>query len=264
MALPVPNTALAKKKKDPLDDLVDTRMTMTPAKSETAVDAVGKPVAAAARAGTIPKTQQMPSGPQTATFSSGKAEPLDELAAQRAAAAAELDADKAKALQGASARAGAGGFGLSGGTSAMLSDIGRQQDRTKALTMADFDKMAEDRAFTDIQRDAALADYEDAFNADINGDGRIGGFTNATTGEVEGGTVAQGANQSNAEYVAAQLQDNAAQEAKRYPDAEIRDITVAEARDINGYPVAADSAYLYFKDAGTGVVFKVKRTQQKA
>lgn len=175
MALPVPNTTLAKKKKptDGLDDLVSARM--GPAKSETAVEAVGKPVAEAARAGTIPKTTKLPKGEQTATFSAGQADPLDDLADQRAAAAAEIDASNAKQQMDARSRAGLGGLGLSGGAQAGASDMARQQARTKALTMADFDKMAEDREFTDIQRDATVDEAELAADFDYNDDGFIGG-----------------------------------------------------------------------------------------
>lgn len=185
MAMPVPNMTLAKKKKplDDLDELAGARMGA--AKSETAVDAVAKPTAEAARAGTIPKTRQMPKGPQTATFSAGQADPLDDLAEQRAAAAAELDAGKARALQDASARAGAGGFGLSGATAALQSDIGRVQDRNKVLTMAEFDKNAEDQKFTDIQRRAALDDLESAADIDYNDDGFI-------MGEKVGGKIGDG------------------------------------------------------------------------
>lgn len=176
MAMPVPNTTLAKTKKKPLDDLDELASArMGGAKSETAVDAVAKPTADAARTGSVPKTQQMPKGPQTATFSAGQADPLDELATQRAAAAAELDAGKARALQDASARAGAGGFGLSGATAALSSDIGKVQDRNKVLTMAEFDKRADDQKFTDIQRRAALDDLESAADIDYNDDGLIMG-----------------------------------------------------------------------------------------
>jgi len=186
MAMPVPNTTLVKKKKplDDLEDLASARMGGA-AKSETAVEAVAKPTAEAARAGNVPKTQQMPKGPQTATFSAGQADPLDDLAEQRAAAAAELDAGKAKALQDASARAGAGGFGLSGATAALQADIGKVQDRNKVLTMAEFDKRARDEAFADLQRDAVTDDIESAADIDYNDDGLI-------MGEKVGGKIGDG------------------------------------------------------------------------
>ena len=183
---------------------------------------------------------------------------LDELARERQAAEAEIDAQNARAAMNQRSRAGLGGLGLSGAAAAAEGDLARQQARTKVLTMQQFDQAAEDAKFTDIQRQAALADLEDAFDADINGDGRIGGFTNAK-GETEGGTVARAANQSDAEYVAAQLQDKASQEAKRYPDAEVRETSVSEAYNQHGRPVAGDEVFLYFKDFDTGVVFKVRR-----
>jgi hypothetical protein len=259
MALPTMNAALAKKKRPSLDELADERMSLAPkATSATAVNEVAKPMADAARQGMagVSKPGAPPKGPST---SARPADPLDDLARERMAAAGEIDAANAKQQMDQRSRAGLGGLGLSGAASAAAGDLGRQQARTKALTMADFDKMAEDRAFTDVQRDAALADYEDAYGADINGDGRIGGFTNSKTGEVEGGTIEQGANQSDAEYVAAVLNDNASQEAKRYPDALVREMSVADAVRDHGRPIAGDAQYQYFKDFETGVVFKVRK-----
>lgn len=255
MALPVPNTNLIKKKKptDGLDDLVSARMPTKPATSSTAVNEVAKPVADAARqgkpAGGAPALPTRPG--------SGKgpaADPLDDLARERMAAEEEIDASNAKQQMDARSRAGLGGLGLSGGAQAGAGDLARQQARTKALTMADFDKMAEDREFTDIQRDAALIDFEEAYELDLNGDGRIGGI------DGEGGEIVQGANQSDAEYVAASLADDASQEAKRYPDAEIREMSVGDAVRDHGRPIAADDQYQYFKDFDTGVVFKVRRS----
>lgn len=179
MALPTMNTTLAKKKKplDDLDELASARMGGG-ASSGTAVDEVAKPVADAARKGnsTVAKTVT-PQGvvPVKGAPRADTGDDLDSLAEQRAAAAAELDAGKAKALQDASARAGAGGFGLSGATAALSSDIGKVQDRNKVLTMAEFDKQAADQQFTDIQRRAALDDLESAADIDYNDDGFIMG-----------------------------------------------------------------------------------------
>lgn len=186
MALPVPNVKLAKKKLDPMDELVDARMQQAPAKSGAVPGAAGATYAVdqqAARdnvnAATDPiaadKVRRAKEAAKAAANAKGPLDPMDALVDARSAAAAELDVDKAKALQGASARAGAGGFGLSGGTSAMLSDISRQQDRNKILTMADFDKMMADQSFTDIQRRAATDDAEMAADFDYNDDGFIGG-----------------------------------------------------------------------------------------
>jgi hypothetical protein len=164
MAMPVPNTTLVKKKKplDDLDELANARMGA--AKSETAVEAVAKPVAESARqANTYAPRQQDP------------AVGMSEQQLARKAALDELEAGKAKALQDASARAGAGGFGLSGATAALASDIGKVQDRNKVLTMAEFDKRARDEAFADLQRDVATQDYEDAYDIDRNNDGLING-----------------------------------------------------------------------------------------
>lgn len=186
MALPAPNIKLAKKKPvDGLDDLVTARMPMKPAAtSSTAVNEVAKPVADAARQGkTVGSGSGVPTRP-----SSGKgpaADPLDDLARERMAAEAEIDASNARQQMDARSRAGLGGLGLSGGAQAGAGDLARQQARTKALTMADFDKMAEDRAFTDVQRDAAILDYEDTYDRDLDGDGFV-------AGEKVGGKIGDG------------------------------------------------------------------------
>lgn len=170
MAYPTPPAAI-QKKKDLLDDLVDARMASAPpltTQAQSAADAkagrvqLAKQEAKAASAEKTKRNGPMPDG-------------LDELAVQRTAAAEELDVGRAQALQGAAARAGAGGFGLSGGTSAMLSDIGRQQDRNKVLTMADFDRMMSDQKFTDLQRQAAADEFEATADFDYNDDGFIMG-----------------------------------------------------------------------------------------
>lgn len=178
MALPGVNTKLAKKKLDPLDDLVDARMSVKPATSSTAVNEVAKPMADAARQG---KAGTAETSPRPA---SGK-DPMDALVDARSATEAEIDASNAKQQMDARSRAGLGGLGLSGGAQAGAADLARQQARTKALTMADFDKMAEDRAFTDIQRDAAILDYEESYDRDLDGDGFV-------AGEKVGGKIGDG------------------------------------------------------------------------
>lgn len=95
--------------------------------------------------------------------------------AERKAAADELARGKANALQAADARAGLGGFGLSGGTAALQGDIGRTQDRSATLAMAEFDRRQRDDDFTSVQRQAALDDLESASDTDYDGDGMIGG-----------------------------------------------------------------------------------------
>jgi hypothetical protein len=102
---------------------------------------------------------------------------MDELARARQAAAQEIDARNAQAAMDQRSRAGLGGLGLSGAASAAEGDLGRQQARTKILTMQEFDQAAEDAKFTDIQRQAALDDLEDAADIDYDGDGLIAGQT---------------------------------------------------------------------------------------
>lgn len=168
MALPSVNTKLAKKKLDPMDDLVEARMSVKPATSATAVNEVAKPMADAARQG---KAGTVETSPRP---TSGK-DPMDDLVDARSATEAEIDASNAKQQMDARSRAGLGGLGLSGGAQAGAADLARQQARTKALTMADFDKMMADQKFTDIQREAVTDDVELAADFDYNDDGMIGG-----------------------------------------------------------------------------------------
>jgi hypothetical protein len=100
---------------------------------------------------------------------------MDELARARQAAAQEIDARNAQAAMDQRSRAGLGGLGLSGAASAAEGDLARQQARTKVLTMQEFDQAAEDAKFTDIQRQAALDDLEDAADTDYDGDGDVAG-----------------------------------------------------------------------------------------
>lgn len=100
---------------------------------------------------------------------------LDELARERQAAEAEIDAQNARAAMNQRSRAGLGGLGLSGAASAAEGDLARTQARTKVLTMQQFDQAAEDAKFTDIQRRAALDDLEDAADLDYDNDGKVSG-----------------------------------------------------------------------------------------
>lgn len=117
------------------------------------------------------------------TFSAGSSDDdVDQLAQTRAdhererkAAADDLAAEKARALQQANARAALGGMGLSGATAALSSDIGRSQDRAAIAAMADLGRKQRDEDFQAIQRQAAIADLEDAQDTDVDGDGKING-----------------------------------------------------------------------------------------
>jgi hypothetical protein len=94
---------------------------------------------------------------------------------ERKAAEEQLRVDKAKALQGAGARAGLTGLGLSGGSAALQADIGRASDRGAILTMADLGRKQSDEDFQAIQRQAAIDDLEDAQDKDLDGDGDVNG-----------------------------------------------------------------------------------------
>jgi len=100
---------------------------------------------------------------------------LDELARERQAASQEIDAQNARASMDQRSRAGLGGLGLSGAASAAAGDLTRQQARSKTLTLQEFDQNAEDQAFTEVQRRAALDDLEDAADIDYDGDGMVAG-----------------------------------------------------------------------------------------
>lgn len=99
---------------------------------------------------------------------------LDELARARQAASEEIDAQNAQAAMDQRSRAGLGGLGLSGAASAAESDLAGKQARGKALAIQEFDQAAEDQQFTEIQRQAALDDLEDAADIDYDGDGMVG------------------------------------------------------------------------------------------
>ena len=190
-----------------------------------------------------------------------EASDLDDVATQRMAASDEIDASNAQATQEQRARSGLMGGGLSGASSAMEGDLARQQGRGKVLAMQDFDRQAEDDDFTDIQRAAAIADLEDAYEADINGDGVIGGFNRGMFGGedgVVGGTPMQGANETGADYGARVIGNKQKQNAGQYKDA----IERSSPGD-NGRAVAADEQGVYYKDFDTGEVFKVSKANNK-
>jgi hypothetical protein len=104
---------------------------------------------------------------------------------ERAAAAEELAHGKARALEAGARVAGLGGFGLSGASAALASDIGRQQDRTATGALADLDRQQRDEEFQAIQRRAALSDLEAADDTDYDLDGLVAGLA-------VGGTVGDG------------------------------------------------------------------------
>lgn len=179
---------------------------------------------------------------------------LDDLARTRAerekerkAAEEELRLGKQRAVQQADARAGLAGFGLSGATSAQVSNVARAQDRTATLTLADLDRRQRDEDFQAIQRKAALADLEDAYGEDIDGDGRIAGQL----------PIATGTQEERDQSVAERIADDKARAAEGYKDAPVEDIPYADAYTEYGRPVAFDGTYGYF-DTGAGVV-KVRK-----
>lgn len=147
-----------------------------------------------------------PKAPTTSTGAAGSAptaqagqtgENLSELAQMRAdqekerqAQEGELRRIREQALADASARSGLGGFGLSGGSAALQSDIGRTQARTAAVARADLQRKQRDEQWQAQQREIALNDLEQAQDEDLDDDGLIGG-------EKVGGKIGDGDTENN-------------------------------------------------------------------
>lgn len=121
-----------------------------------------------------PPKQESPRG-KVPTRAQAPVDDLDEVVDERMAAEEEIDVRNAQATQESRARSGLMGGGLSGASSAAEGDLANQQARSKALALQDFDRQAENDDFTDIQRQAAIADLEDAYDTDVDGDKMING-----------------------------------------------------------------------------------------
>jgi hypothetical protein len=100
---------------------------------------------------------------------------FDEFAKEREAARQQLEADKARQLQGVGARAGVGGFGLFGGTSTALQDTANVADRNETNSLADLDKKQRDEKFLRLRQKALTDELEYDEDTDIDGDGTIAG-----------------------------------------------------------------------------------------
>ena len=146
----------------------------TPASPAKALpDLSGKPSAGSVTTSPRPPGSGAPAKPAAPDESS-----LDYLSRLRAeqdqvteATKADLAAGKAKASLDAGARAGAAGMGLSGATAALKSDIGRQQDRGAVLALDELSRRQADQEFQAIGQQAAILDYEDVYDLDMDGDG---------------------------------------------------------------------------------------------
>jgi hypothetical protein len=100
---------------------------------------------------------------------------FDQFAKEREAARQQLEADKARQLQGVGARAGVGGFGLFGGTSTALQDTANVADRNETNSLADLDKKQRDEKFLRLREKALTDELEYDEDTDIDGDGTIAG-----------------------------------------------------------------------------------------
>jgi hypothetical protein len=111
---------------------------------------------------------------------------LDDIARMRAdqgrerqAREEELRVSKAKALQQADSRSGLGGFGLSGASAALKSDLSRTHDRNATLALGDLGRKQRDEEWQMKQREAAVLALEEESGSDLNGDGSVGPKGNA-------------------------------------------------------------------------------------
>jgi hypothetical protein len=192
MALPTRPVAPQKKRlPDAALDALAARMATEKSAQKPGTVATS-PRAPAAPAKALPDLSGKPSGSVTTSprppGSGAPAKPaapdessLDYLSRLRAeqdrvteATKADLAAGKAKASLDAGARAGAAGMGLSGATAALKSDIGRQQDRGAVLALDELARRQTDQEFQAIGQQAAIIDYEDAYDLDMDGDGMVG------------------------------------------------------------------------------------------
>ena len=94
---------------------------------------------------------------------------------ERQAQAGEREASKAQQVQAVRARAGAAGLGLSGASAGQEATVVRQADRANAMAEAGLEQRFRDEDFDAIGRAGAIADYEDAYDTDMDGDGLING-----------------------------------------------------------------------------------------
>ena len=140
------------------------------------------------------------------------ADPEDSGDAALDALAAKLDSAAAQNQAGAAAKAGLGGFGLSGGSAAMASDIGSADARERVLALQDLANAQKDQDFQDIQRTAAIDDLEEEQDRDLDGDGDVAGkslrgkgvtlFGDGDPSNNKGASPADVANQEEAQRIA--------------------------------------------------------------
>lgn len=189
-----PKSAQPRKLIDDLDEIAAARVPVAkPAESKTAVadaktraDWVRNDPADFRAKNPAPAK---PTGPQRGQIPPTRGQskdPLDDVADARMAAEQDIDAANARATLEQRARSGLMGGGLSGASSAAEGDLARQQGRSKTLALQEFDRQAKADDFTDIQREAAIMDLEDAYDTDINGDGTVNGRPIGSSGVGDG------------------------------------------------------------------------------
>lgn len=119
--------------------------------------------------------EEKPSGPQDEQGLFDDLEDINERQKQeREAFADELESRKAEAEMAAQARAGLGGMGLSGATTALVGDVGRQEERAGDIAMADLARRQQQETFDDLRRQASIWAFEEEFGQDLDKDGIAG------------------------------------------------------------------------------------------
>lgn len=145
-----------------------------------------QPVNTAQPAPAEPQDADEPSGPQDEQGMFDDLEDINERQKQeREAFADELESRRAEAEMAAQARAGLGGMGLSGATTALVGDVGRQEARAGDIAMADLARQQSQERFQEVQREQAIWDVEQSQDKDLDGDGTV-------AGEPVGGSIGDG------------------------------------------------------------------------
>lgn len=120
----------------------------------------------------IAAAEEEPSGPQDEQGLFDDLEDINERQKQeREAFADELESRKAEAEMAAQARAGLGGMGLSGATTALVGDVGRQEERAGDIAMADLARRQQQETFDELRRQASIWAFEEEFGEDLDKDG---------------------------------------------------------------------------------------------
>jgi hypothetical protein len=188
----------------------------------------------------------------------------DEYAAQQKA----LAASKAQQLAQSSAASDFGGFGLSGASAGIRSQVANNADQNATLTLGKLRGQQEDETGQAINRQAALDALEGSENLDVDGDGYINGkpvggkigdgnpddFAQAQAGSTTA-INADGTKSTQAVALDAPIDDAHRQNlGSGYDMSHIKDGTFSKGSKY----FASDSTYDYYQDA-SGAFYRVAR-----